>query len=173
MPRHHVLTLAFVAISATSLLAALVIGTFPVSLLQVLDSLVFPAPGVVHDVIWQSRAPRAAAAFACGGLLALAGAWLQMLPASVPAGGHGPGISSAVRVGAIVAVVAGASAALTQVAALSAVAAVLLAAGMAGVGQAAALALAGMGERLRYRVLPLAGMLGGSLLTLADTFARL
>ena len=76
MSRPPVLLAVLLLASIASLFGALLVGTFPISAMQVLDSLAFPAPGVVHDVIWRLRAPRAAAAFACGGLLALFAALL-------------------------------------------------------------------------------------------------
>ena len=56
------------AVAAGSLFIALLFGTFPISVVQVFDSVFFPIPGLVHDVIWRLRLPRALAAFACGGV---------------------------------------------------------------------------------------------------------
>jgi iron complex transport system permease protein len=94
---------------AGSLVLALVVGTYPVSVLQVLESIVHPVPGVVHDVIWQLRAPRALAAFACGGLLALAGALLQVLLRNALADPYVLGVSSGAALGALSAMVLGAN----------------------------------------------------------------
>lgn len=99
MSRPLALMIVLLAVSAASLFRALLIGTFPISALQVLDSLVFPAPGVVHDVIWQLRAPRAAAVFGCGGLLALAGALTQVLFGTAVRHQRRLGISRAVAAG--------------------------------------------------------------------------
>jgi ABC-type Fe3+-siderophore transport system permease subunit len=74
MSRRPILLAVMLVVSIASLFGALLVGPFPISALQVLDSIMYPAPGVVHDVIWRLRAPRAAAAFAGGGLLALAAA---------------------------------------------------------------------------------------------------
>jgi iron complex transport system permease protein len=107
MPR----TLLFILLSvagAGSILLALLTGTFPVSVHQVLDTVVDPTPGVVHDVIWQLRAPRALAAFACGGLLALAGALLQVLLRNALADPYVLGVSGGAALGALVAMVLGA-----------------------------------------------------------------
>ena len=119
MSRPLLLTVVLLAASAISLFAALLFGTFPISALQILDSIVFPVPGVVHDVIWQLRAPRALAAFACGGLLALAGALLQVLLRNALADPYVLGVSSGAALGALLAVVAGAGAALMNAAALA------------------------------------------------------
>lgn len=119
MSRPLALLIVLLAVSAASLFGALLYGTFPISALQVLDSLLFPAPGVVHDVIWQLRAPRAAAAFACGGLLALAGALLQVLLRNALADPYILGVSSGAALGALVALAAGAGVALIHSAALA------------------------------------------------------
>ncbi|UCF76474.1 MAG: iron ABC transporter permease [Betaproteobacteria bacterium] len=110
---------ALIAASLASLLIALVSGPFPISARVVLDSLLFPMPGVVHDIIWQLRAPRALAAFACGGLLALAGALLQALLRNALADPYVLGVSSGAAVGALFALAAGAGAALMHMGALA------------------------------------------------------
>jgi iron complex transport system permease protein len=100
-------------------LIALLAGTFPVSARQVLESLLFPMPGVVHDVIWQLRMPRALAAFACGGLLSLAGVLLQVLLRNPLADPYILGISGGAALGALLAMVAGAAAAAVKGAAFA------------------------------------------------------
>lgn len=94
--------------AAGSIVLALLAGTYPVSVHQVLDAIVDPAPGVVRDVIWELRAPRALAAFACGGLLALAGALLQVLLRNALADPYVLGVSGGAALGALVAMVLGA-----------------------------------------------------------------
>jgi hypothetical protein len=47
------------AVAASSLFIALLFGTFPLSVVDVVDSLFFPVPGIVQDVIWRLRLPRA------------------------------------------------------------------------------------------------------------------
>jgi iron complex transport system permease protein len=95
---------------AASIFTGLLFGTFPTSAQQVFDSIVAPAPGVVHDVIWQLRAPRALAAFACGGLLAFAGALLQVLLRNALADPYILGVSSGASLGALLALTLGAGA---------------------------------------------------------------
>jgi iron complex transport system permease protein len=58
-------------------------------------------------VIWRLRAPRALAAFACGGLLAMAGALLQVLLRNALADPYVLGVSSGASLGALVAMVLG------------------------------------------------------------------
>jgi iron complex transport system permease protein len=119
MTRPLLLAVTLAAVAVASLFGALLFGAFPISATQLLDSILFPIPGLVHDVIWQLRAPRAAAAFACGGLLALAGALLQVLLRNPLADPYVLGISSGAALGALMAVVAGAGAAVMNAAALA------------------------------------------------------
>jgi iron complex transport system permease protein len=119
MTRPVALAAVLIAASFGGLLIALVSGPFPISARLVLDSVLFPMPGVVHDIIWQLRAPRALAAFACGGLLALAGALLQALLRNALADPYVLGVSSGAAVGALLALVAGAGAALMNLGALA------------------------------------------------------
>ena len=100
----------FAALAVASLITALTFGSFPITALDVLDTIVFPAPGVAHDVIWNLRMPRALAAFACGGLLALAGTLLQVLWRNALADPYILGVSGGASLGALLALVAGAGA---------------------------------------------------------------
>src|SRR5512143_3131459 len=106
-------------VAAASLFAALLLGTFPISAPQLLDSILFPVPGVVHDVIWNLRAPRALAAFACGGLLAMSGALLQVLLRNALADPYILGVSSGASLGTLAALILGAGAAVMNTAALA------------------------------------------------------
>jgi len=131
MSRPTALAAALLAASFASLFLALLSGPFPISVLDVFDSLAYPAAGLVYDVIWQLRAPRAAAAFACGGLLALAGALLQALLRNALADPYVLGVSSGAALGALLALAAGAGTLLTNAAALAgAVAAIALVFGL-------------------------------------------
>jgi len=118
MPRPGLLSaLAFTAIG--SLFGALLFGSFPISALQVFDSIVFPVPGVVDDVIWKLRLPRALAAFACGGLLATSGVLLQVLLRNPLADPYILGVSGGAALGALTALLFGAGLAVTNLAALA------------------------------------------------------
>jgi iron complex transport system permease protein len=97
--------------SVASLVTALTFGSLPIPFTAVLDAIAFPAPGILHDVVWNLRAPRAFAAFACGGLLALAGALLQVLLRNALADPYVLGVSSGASLGALLALSAGAGAA--------------------------------------------------------------
>lgn len=106
-------------VCAASLCAALLSGTFPISAWQLFDGIFSSAPGVVHDVIWQLRVPRALAAFACGGLLALSGVLLQVLLRNALADPYILGVSGGASLGALTALTLGAGAALMNAAALA------------------------------------------------------
>ncbi|MGW8184299.1 MAG: iron chelate uptake ABC transporter family permease subunit, partial [Burkholderiales bacterium] len=118
MSRPLALAIVFVVAALASVFVALVSGPFPISTRLVLDSVLFPVPGVVHDIIWQLRAPRALAAFACGGLLALAGALLQALLRNALADPYVLGVSGGAALGALLALVAGAGIAFLHAGAL-------------------------------------------------------
>jgi iron complex transport system permease protein len=118
-------------VSVASLLAALTLGSFPVGLVQVLESVFSSSSGVVHEIVWNLRAPRALAAFACGGLLALAGTLLQVLLRNALADPYVLGVSGGASLGALLALSAGAGAAAMNVSAFAgAVAAIVLVFGL-------------------------------------------
>ena len=122
-------TTLFVAVgaaSALSVLAALSFGSFPIGFANIVDSVVFPTPGVVHDIIWNLRAPRAFAAFACGALLALAGALLQVLLRNALADPYVLGVSGGASLGALLALTAGAGAAAMNLSAFAGAAAAIV-----------------------------------------------
>jgi iron complex transport system permease protein len=96
--------------AAASIFTGLLFGTFPISVRQIVETVLWPAPGVLHDVIWQLRAPRVLAAFACGGLLAFAGALLQVLLRNALADPYILGVSSGASLGALLALTLGAGA---------------------------------------------------------------
>ncbi len=110
---------AMVTIAAVSLAIALAWGSVPLSLGQVLAGLLDSSSGIPHDIIWQLRLPRALAAFACGGLLALAGVLLQALLRNALADSYILGVSSGASLGALSAITLGFGAALVNTAALT------------------------------------------------------
>lgn len=113
------LIVVLVLIAVGSLFVALLFGTFPLSPMQVFDSVFFPIPGIVDDVIWKLRLPRVLAAFACGGLLATSGVLLQVLLRNPLADPYILGISGGTALGALTAVLLGAGAAGSNLAALA------------------------------------------------------
>jgi iron complex transport system permease protein len=114
-------------VSIVSVLAGLTFGSFSISIGHVLEALVSPAPDVVHDIVWNLRAPRAFGAFACGGLLALTGTLLQVLLRNALADPYVLGVSGGASLGALLALVLGAGAGAMNVSAFAgAVAAIVV-----------------------------------------------
>src|SRR5574343_333102 len=103
---------AIVKIAALSLLAlasfaaALLVGSFQVAPADVLAAL-FGQEGSGGEVVLQLRLPRAIAGFACGGLLALAGALMQVLLRNPLADPYVLGISGGAGVGALLTLLLG------------------------------------------------------------------
>lgn len=117
--------------AVASVIAGLLCGTVPVSARELIEAIVHPAPGLVHDVIWQIRAPRVLGAFACGALLAFAGALLQVLLRNALADPYILGVSSGASLGALLALALGAGPVVTNAAALaSALAAIVIVFGL-------------------------------------------
>lgn len=106
-------------LSALSLAAALAFGSVPLSLREVLNGLLDTTPGTARDIVWQLRLPRAFAAFACGGLLALAGVLLQALMRNALADSYLLGVSGGASLGALGALTLGLSATISSAAALT------------------------------------------------------
>lgn len=70
----------FAALAAiVCVIIGLAFGSVELSLVEVLRALAGHDAGLATDIVWQLRLPRVLSAFACGGLLALAGALLQAL----------------------------------------------------------------------------------------------
>ena len=118
-------------VAVASVIAGLLCGTVPVSARELIEAIVHPAPGLVHDVIWHIRAPRVLGAFACGALLAFAGALLQVLLRNALADPYILGVSSGASLGALLALALGAGPVVTNAAALaSALAAIVIVFGL-------------------------------------------
>jgi iron complex transport system permease protein len=103
---------AFLILASLCLLAiasfglALMVGSFKVAPADVLAALL-GQEGSAGDVVLQLRLPRAIAGFACGGLLALAGALMQVLLRNPLADPYVLGISGGAGVGAMFAMLIG------------------------------------------------------------------
>lgn len=100
---------ALTGLAILSLALALAVGSVPVPLASVAAALVggVDAGGTHTDIILNLRLPRALAGFACGGLLALAGALLQVLLRNPLADPYVLGISGGASVGALTAILFG------------------------------------------------------------------
>ncbi len=131
--RRAPLAIAAVLLSAAAmaLLWALVAGDLPVAATDVFSALA-GAEGMGATVIRELRLPRALAAFACGGLLATAGALMQVLLRNPLADPYILGISGGAAVGALGAMMLGAALFWVDVSAFAgALAAMLLVFGLA------------------------------------------
>ena len=93
-------------LALASFWAALAVGSIPVAATDVLAAVLGQdAPGA--DIVRQLRLPRALAGFACGGLLALAGALMQVLLRNPLADPYILGISGGAGAGALFAIMVG------------------------------------------------------------------
>jgi iron complex transport system permease protein len=123
---------ALVGLALLSLVIALATGSVPVSPADVYRALSGEHGGLAVEVIYGLRLPRALAAFACGGLLALAGALMQVLLRNPLADPYVLGISGGAAVGALAAMLAGLALAFINLSAfIGAFAAMLLVFGLA------------------------------------------
>lgn len=99
------LTLAVAAVVAFAL--ALGIGSIRLGPLEVIHALTSPGDGAAGEILMKLRLPRALAAFAAGGLLAFAGALMQVLLRNPLADPYVLGLSGGAAVGALGAMLAG------------------------------------------------------------------
>ncbi|MFQ5470591.1 MAG: FecCD family ABC transporter permease [Gammaproteobacteria bacterium] len=103
--KHFIFGLAFLA--STSLIFALTSGSTHTSLTDVWSSITGQGSGMTDTVIFELRLPRAASAFVAGGLLALAGALMQVLLRNPLADPYILGISGGASTGALCAITIG------------------------------------------------------------------
>lgn len=98
-----VLACAAAAVFALSLAA----GSTSIAFADVMRALFTPDTSTATDIVWKLRLPRALGAFATGGLLAIAGALMQVLLRNPLADPYILGISGGAAVGALGALLAG------------------------------------------------------------------
>ncbi len=100
---HRTLTvLALLSFAAAfSLILSLAVGSLSLSFAEVWAALLGHGEGLAAEVVLNLRLPRALSAFACGGLLALAGALMQVLLRNPLADPYVLGISGGAAVGAL------------------------------------------------------------------------
>ena len=104
--RAFLILASLVLLALASFWAALAAGSIPVTATDVLAALLGQdAPGA--DIVRQLRLPRALAGFACGGLLAVAGALMQVLLRNPLADPYILGISGGAGAGALFAIMVG------------------------------------------------------------------
>ena len=120
-PAKHPLLLLifFFLLGLGSVFAGLLFGSVDIPIPGIIDVLLSSADSIPHQIIWQLRLPRVAAAFACGGLLALAGALLQVLLRNPLADPYILGVSGGAAVGALLAMLLGWGLVLTNLASLA------------------------------------------------------
>ncbi len=97
-----ILLLASALLAALAL--ALAVGSLSLSAAELWTALLGgPASGMAGEVLWTLRLPRAFAALACGGLLAVSGALMQVLLRNPLADPYVLGVSGGASVGALLA----------------------------------------------------------------------
>jgi len=102
------IALLVLVIAALALLAlSLAVGSVRLAPGDVLAALTTDAPSLARDIVLELRLPRALAAFAIGGLLALSGAILQVLLRNPLADPYVLGVSGGASVAALLAIIAG------------------------------------------------------------------
>lgn len=100
---------ALAGLAGLSLAAALLVGSVAVAPRELAALLGGEASSLAAEVVLQLRLPRALSGFACGGLLALAGALMQVLLRNPLADPYVLGISGGAGVGALAAILLGLS----------------------------------------------------------------
>ena len=153
------IALALLALASGAL--ALAVGSVRVPLAEVFATLLGNGS---NEVVRSLRLPRALSGFACGGLLALSGALLQVLLRNPLADPYVLGVSGGASVGALLAMLFGfAAAGINGLAFAGALSAMLVVFGLSR----------GDGSWTQTRLLlPASALAGGTLLVLADTLAR-
>src|SRR5712692_6353025 len=99
-----------VALVPASLALAIAFGSVDLGPGRLADALLGRGDEIAREIVWGVRAPRALAGFACGGLLALAGALLQVLLRNPLADPTILGVSGGAAAGALAAMLLGAGA---------------------------------------------------------------
>lgn len=131
--RRALLILAALAgLALSSIALALMVGSMRIPFSEVAATLFGLGDGMATEVVRSLRLPRALTGFACGGLLALAGALLQVLLRNPLADPYVLGISGGAGIGALLAIVLGLGvAAINGLAFAGALAAMLIVFGLA------------------------------------------
>jgi iron complex transport system permease protein len=107
------------ALVPASLALGVAFGSVDLAPAQILGALLGRGDEIAREIVWGVRVPRALAGFACGGLLALAGALLQVLLRNPLADPAILGVSGGAAAGALGAMLLGAAAAGVSLSALA------------------------------------------------------
>jgi iron complex transport system permease protein len=108
-----------VVLVPASLALAIAQGSVHIGAAELAQALAGKGDEVFREIVWDVRIPRALAAFACGALLALSGALLQVLLRNPLADPYILGVSSGASAGALLAMVMGLAAAALHLFALA------------------------------------------------------
>jgi len=108
-----------IALVPVSLALGVAFGSVDLGPGRLADALLLRGDDIAREIVWGVRAPRALAGFACGGLLALSGALLQVLLRNPLADPAILGVSGGAAAGALAAMLAGAAAAGVNLCALA------------------------------------------------------
>jgi iron complex transport system permease protein len=111
--------LVVVALVPASFALAIAFGSVDLGPAQLAHALVGRGDLIAREIVWGVRVPRALAGLACGGLLALAGALLQVLLRNPLADPFILGVSGGAAAGALAAMLLGLAAAMLPLAALA------------------------------------------------------
>lgn len=106
--RTSLLVAASAVVAIAAIVVALLCGSVALSVAEVFAALSGSGNEAAQDIVLKLRLPRALAAFACGGLLAYAGALLQALLRNALADSYLLGVSSGASFGALGALALGA-----------------------------------------------------------------
>ncbi|SIT72747.1 iron complex transport system permease protein [Ectothiorhodosinus mongolicus] len=107
MKRQSLILLTLTAATPLALLLALTMGSVPIGLSATLSVLAGGGEELHRLLIWELRLPRVLAAFVTGGLLAMAGALMQVLLRNPLADPYVLGLSGGAAVGALLSMLAG------------------------------------------------------------------
>lgn len=116
---YPLLLVLFGLLAMSSVFIGLLFGSVHIPVSGVVQALLSSTESISHQIIWQLRLPRVLAAFACGGLLALAGALLQVLLRNPLADPYILGVSGGAAVGALLAMLLGWGTLLTNLTSLA------------------------------------------------------
>jgi len=97
-------------LGVVALLVAVAVGSVPIAPADLWAVITGQGSSLHQTLVWELRAPRALAGFATGGLLAVAGALMQILLRNQLADPYVLGVSGGASVGALAAMLAGAGA---------------------------------------------------------------
>jgi iron complex transport system permease protein len=137
-PRHALfVTLAFALAACGAIAVALTAGSVPIDAVTILRALTGGGAEAADTIVRELRLPRALSAFAVGGLLAFAGALLQVLLRNPLADPYVLGISGGAAVAALSAMLAGTAALVMPAAFGGALVSTLLVFGLARAGGSA------------------------------------